>query len=351
MSARLRIDLGALAANYQLFRDAASPGVAGAVVKADGYGLGAPEVVRALARSGCENFFVATSAEGVDVRAALPAALPDPRIFVFEGAQDDTVMDLLGADLVPILNHAGQLAVWREAAAGRPAAVHVDTGMHRLGFPADVTAAHFRGVRITLLLTHLARADEPDHEMNRRQLERFSRAREALPGVDVSIGNSAAVLAGGDFAGDLCRPGIGLYGGNPFLDRPTPVRPVVTLEGRILQLRDVAAGESVGYGATFTARAPLRLAVVGLGYADGLPRLLSNRGEVAVGGRRCAIVGRVSMDLTTVDVSGVDAAVGDWVEFVGPQVLVDEVAAWAETIPYEILTGLGARPRRDFVGA
>ncbi len=344
MSARLVIDLGALAANYRLFRDAADPAAAGAVVKADGYGLGAAEVTRALARAGCRHFFVATAAEGV----ALRSVLPDPRIFVFEGAVEDTVADLLGADLVPVLNHAGQLDTWRATAGGRAAAVHVDTGMHRLGFPSDVDPAAFRGLRVNLLVTHLARADEPDDPMNRLQLARFSRARAGFPGVPVSIGNSAGALSGPEFAGDLCRPGIGLYGGNPFLDRPTPVRPVVTLEGRILQLRDVAPGDSVGYGASFVAGAAMRLAIVGLGYADGLPRLLSNRGEAALRGRRCPIVGRVSMDLTAVDVTGLDATVGDWVEFIGREVLVDEVAAWADTIPYEVLTGLGARPRRVF---
>jgi alanine racemase len=343
VSGRLRIDLGALVANYRLFRDAARPGRAAAVVKADGYGIGTASVARALWSAGCREYFVASAAEGSRLRAVLP----DATIFVFEGALDDTVLDLLTDGLTPILNHAAQLDVWRQTTSGAPAAVHIDTGMHRLGFPLDVTASDFRGIRTSLLVTHLACADAPDHPMNQLQLERFNRVREWFPGVPVSIGNSAAVLRG--LAGDLGRPGIGLYGGNPFLDEPSPVRPVVTLEGRILQLRQVAAGDAIGYGAAFAAASAMEVAVVGIGYADGLPRLLSNRGEAAMGGRRCRIVGRVSMDLTTVDVTGMNASLGDWIEFMGPQVSVDEVAAWAQTAAYEVLTGLGARMAREYI--
>ena len=316
-------------------------------MKANAYGLGAVPVARALSAAGCEDFFVATADEGVRVRGELP----DARIFVFEGALEDTVLDLLSADLVPVLNHAAQLELWRQTAGGQPAAVHVDTGMHRLGFPPDVTSSEFRGIRVNLLVTHLACADDPGHPMNQLQLDRLARVRQWFPGVPVSVGNSAGVLQGPAFAGDLGRPGIGLYGGNPSLVTPSPVRPVVTLEGRILQLRSVASGESIGYAASFTAARPLEVAVVGIGYADGLPRLLSNRGEAALGGRRCPIVGRVSMDLTTVDVTGMGARLGDWVEFIGPTVLVDEVAAWAQTMSYEVLTGLGQRPVREYLHA
>lgn len=216
-------------------------------------------------------------------------------------------------------------------------------------FRPDLRRRDFRAVRITLLVTHLACADEPDHPMNRQQLTRLNSLRAVFPGVPVSIGNSAGVLQGSEFAGDLARPGIGLYGGNPFRRQPNPMSPVATLEGRILQLRQVAAGDTIGYGATFTAAAAMEVAVVGLGYGDGLPRLLSNRGEAALRGRRCAIVGRVSMDLTVIDVTGLGARLDDWVEFFGTTVSVDEVAAWADTIAYEVLTGIGPRPVRQFV--
>jgi alanine racemase len=345
MPGRLRIDLGALVANYEQLRDAARPGRTAAVVKADGYGIGAPPLARALWSAGCREFFVASAAEGVQLREVLPEAT----IFVFEGALSDTVLDLRSSGLTPVLNHAAQFDLWRQQAGGQPAAIHVDTGMHRLGFPPDVTSSQFRGVTVSLLLTHLACADEPDHPMNLLQLSRLARVRALFPGVPVSIGNSAGALQGPSLAGDLGRPGIALYGGNPWVTAPSPVRPVVTMEGRILQLRQVAPGESIGYGATFTASAVMEVAVVGLGYADGLPRLLSNRGEASFAGRRCPIVGRVSMDLTVIDVTGLGARLDDWVEFFGPNVLLDEVAAWAQTAPYEVLTGLGPRLQREYL--
>jgi alanine racemase len=351
MTGRLRIDLGALTANYALFRTAARPGRAAAVVKADGYGIGAPAVARALWSAGCRDFFVASAAEG----ARLREGLPDATIFVFEGALEDTASILVHHRLRPVLNHRAQLETWRRHGGGGVAAVHVDTGMHRLGFTPDVAAAEFHGVPICLLITHLACADEPDHPLNALQMERLRQVRRRFPGVPVSVGNSAGVLAGRRLAGagepieDLGRPGIGLYGGNPFAHGPSPVRPVVTLEGRILQLRSVAPGESVGYGAAFTATHPMAVAIVGVGYADGLPRLLSDRGEAALDGRRCRIVGRVSMDLTTIDVTGATARIGDWVELFGNNVLVDEVAAWAQTVPYEILTRLGPRLAREYL--
>lgn len=345
MSARLRIDLGALRANYALFARAAAPGRTGAVVKADGYGLGIAAVTHALHAAGCRDFFVATAVEALAVRAELS----DVRIYAFEGALADSAAELGAADILPVLNHSAQVATWRRCGGGRPAAVHIDTGLHRLGFAADLTRAALRGLDVALLVTHLACADEPEHPMNALQLERLGAVRALFPGVPVSVGNSAGVLSGPAFTGDLGRPGIGLYGGNPFLAGPSPVAPVVTLEGRILQIRDVAPGDTVGYGATWRAPRASRIAVVGLGYGDGLPRLLSNRGEAALAGVRCPIVGRVSMDLTAIDVSGLPAELDDWVEFMGPNVLVDEVAAWAQTIAYEVLTGLGRRPQRELL--
>lgn len=345
MSARFRIDAAALGANYQLFKDAARPGVAGAVVKADGYGLGAAAVSSTLWQRGCRDFFVATAEEGVALRAALPEA----RIFVFEGALDDSAETLRDAGLIPILNHAGQARTWRGAGGGRPAAVHVDTGLNRLGFPWRAGAEDWQGLQVCLLVSHLACADEPEHPMNAQQLERLGRVRQTLPGVPVSLGNSAAVLGGPGLTGDLGRPGIGLYGGNPYAAAPSPVRPVVTMEARILQLRRVPPGESVGYGATFSAAAETEVAILGAGYADGIPRLLSNRGQVSVSGVRCPVIGRVSMDLMAVDVTGRGAAVGDWVEIFGAVVSIDEVAEWAETIAYEVLTGLGRRPQRHWI--
>jgi alanine racemase len=313
------------------------------VVKANGYGLGASPVARALWGAGCRCFFVATAAEGVELRGALPQC----RILVFEGAHSGNLDALREAGLVPVLNHRGQAEVWRRTGGGA-ATVHVDTGMHRLGFPLDLDVDDVAGIDVGLLVTHLACADEPDHPMNQVQLDRVDALRARFPGVPVSTGNTATVLQRALRAGDLGRPGIGLYGGNPFVASANPFSPVVTLEGRVLQIRSVAAGEFIGYGASFVAPQAMTVAVVGVGYADGVPRLLSNRGQAAAGGRRCPIVGRVSMDLTTVDVSGCDVAEDDWIEFFGATVGVDEVAAWSQTIAYEVLTGIGQRLQRIY---
>jgi len=218
--------------------------------------------------------------------------------------------------------------------------------MGRLGFPWDEVHPNlFEGLDITLLATHLACADEPDHPLNALQLDRFTKVAARFPGVVTSIGNSAGTLSGATSRGDLCRPGIALYGGNPFLDRLNPMSAVLTLEARILQVREVEAGATVGYGATHVADGPGSIATLGVGYADGLPRGVSSRGEILIGQQRAPIVGRVSMDLTTVDISNITPVpkVGDWVEVLGKGIGVDELAAWADTIGYEVLTGLGLR--------
>ena len=207
-------------------------------------------------------------------------------------------------------------------------------------------------LQIELVMTHLACADEPEHPLNDVQLRRFGELSAALPSAPTSIGNSAAALAAPDRCGDLARLGIALYGGNPFTGRENPMEPVVTLEGRIVQLRSVDAPTTVGYGATYVAEASARLAVVGVGYADGYPRCLGNVGVAAVAGKRVPVVGRVSMDLVCLDVSGVEAhalRAGDWVELVGPNVPLEEVAAAAGTIDYEILTRLGNRLERRYL--
>ena len=323
--ARLTVDLDALAANYHTFRARAVDGVA-AVVKADAYGLGMRPVAERLAAEGCSRFFVATEAEGLALRETLPA---DRDIFVFSG-------EVSSAGLVPVANQPSQLR------AG-PVALHVDTGMERLGFAPEDVPDH---ADAALLLTHLACADTPDHPLNAVQLERFEAVAARFPGVPVSIANSAGVLNG---VRGIGRPGIGLYGGNPYSDRDNPMRAVATLEGQVLQVRQVRAGQSVGYGASRVLERDTTVAVVGAGYADGVPRLLSNRGQVAVRGIRLPILGRVSMDVTQVDATGVVLDRGDWVEFFGPTVGVDEVAAWSETIAYEVLTGIGTRVERRYL--
>jgi alanine racemase len=354
VTGRLTIDLDALAANYGAFAAAAAPAACAGVVKADAYGLGLEPVSRRLWREGCRQFFVANAAEGVALRAILPRA----RIFVFDGVEADTAAVLLAADLVPVLNDPAQLARWLQAAPGRPAALHVDTGMNRLGFDPGFfdpemdgqgsTPPDLGGLPVLLLLTHLACADDRDDPFTEAQLTRFAAAQARFPGVPVSIGNSAGSLRGPSLVGDLARPGIGLYGCNPFSAGTHPLTPVVTLEGRVLQIRSVPAGTPIGYGGTHRTTAPTRLATVGVGYADGLLRALSNRGAVLFDGQLLPMLGRISMDLTVVDATGTALQTGDWVEFFGAGLPLDTVAAAADTVAYEILVRLGPRLERVY---
>ena len=342
--ARLTIDLGALRANYRALAEVA-PGV-GAVVKADAYGLGARQVAETLCLEGCAHFFVATLAEGLQLAGHLGQA----RIYVFAGPMDaDEAAAMAAHDLTPVLNDAGQVARWRRHGE-LPVAVHVDTAMHRLGFDADgLDPALFDGLDVTLLMSHLANADDPDDPTTDAQVARFARLSTLFSGAATSLGNSAGLLSG--VSSDVLRPGIALFGGNPFARTPNPMQPVATLEARVVALRTVPAGRPVGYGGTFTTRGETRIAVLGVGYADGVPRALSNRTEVAYEGSRLPVVGRVSMDLMQVDATSVQdrIAVGDWVEVFGRIVGVDEIAAAADTIGYEILTRIGPRVARRYI--
>jgi alanine racemase len=331
-SAKLVVDLDALARNFALLRASAQPGECAAVVKADAYGLGLAPVARRLLREGCARFFVATAGEARELRTLARVAA----IYVLEGARE------------------GFLDVLAEAL------LQIDTGMNRLGLSAaevEQLGNHpelLDGIEIELVLTHLACADEPEHALNCEQLHAFEQLRRRLPAARVSIGNSAGTLIDAAHRGDVVRPGIGLYGGNPFAARANPMAPVVSLSAPILQLREIEAPQTVGYGATYAVKPPARLAVVGIGYADGYPRSLSNRGIVAIEGRRVPVVGRVSMDLLCVDVSSLPpaaAVVGAPVELIGSTVTIDELAAAAGTISYEILTRLSPRLQREYRGA
>lgn len=344
--ARLTIDLSALRANYRQLA-AAAPG-AGAVVKANAYGLGAHRVAETLRSAGCADFFVATVAEGLHLRGHLA----DARIYVLSGPPDVADAARMAAEhLIPVLNDAMQAERWR-AHRHLPVAVHVDTGMRRLGFDPDrLDTALFDGLQVKLVLSHLANADEPGDPMTRRQIARFQAVRRLFPAAATSLGNSAGALSG--VASDVARPGIALYGGNPFGTRANPMHPVATLQARVVALRTVPAGEPVGYGGTFRTAAPAAIAVLGIGYADGVPRALSNRASVGYRGKRLPVAGRVSMDLLQVDATTVEetVGVGDWMEVFGPTVGVDEVARWASTIAYEVLAGIGSRVARRYVGA
>jgi len=343
--ARLTVDLGALRGNYR--RIAGLGNRTAAVVKADAYGLGAVPVVEALCREGCRDFFVATESEGI----ALRTATRDSNIFVFSGPPNArSAAAMVRHALTPVLNDENQLERWREHRE-TPVAVHVDTGMHRLGFDcAALSAAMFEGFNVAVVLSHLACADDPAHPMNRRQADRFEAIRSLFPNALGSLANSAGALSG--IGSDMIRAGIALYGGNPFSTRPNPMLPVAMLEALVVALRTVPGGQPVGYGGTYSTEQATRIAVLGVGYADGIPRVLSPDARVGLGGNRLPVVGRVSMDLLHVDASGVEAgiALGDWIEIFGRTVGVDETAAWAGTISYELLTRLGNRVQRFYTG-
>lgn len=368
---RLTIDLGALVANFSRLAELSAPAEAAAVVKADAYGLGAAPVVRALAAAGCRRFFVALPHEGIAVRAAAPEA----EIFVFAGLfGGEAAVSYRDAGLIPVLNSQSDIAVWEahgwDGERALPCAIHVDTGMNRLGLTVERARALAEENALTgalkpiVIMSHLACADEPDNAKNRQQLELFQAVRALFPGIESSLANSAGVFLGGDYRCDLTRPGIGLYGGGAVSGLAKPMHPVVTAEATVLQVRHARAGETVSYGATHTLDRDSLVAVVATGYADGYLRSTSGSGvplrearpqgaEGVVQGHRVPVLGRVTMDLTMFDVTdlGPDAvSVGDAIELFGPHMPIDEVAAAAGTIPYEMLTALGRRYHRHYVG-
>jgi alanine racemase len=344
----LTIDLDAIAANWRDLDALSAPGVeTAAVVKADAYGLGAAHVAPALAAAGVRTFFVALAEEGAALREALG---PDPAICVFAGLMPGDAALVRARNLVPCLNSAAQMAAFARELPGRPCALQLDSGMNRLGLePTELASAADLLPRLApvLAISHLACADAPEHPMNRAQAHAFAALAARLPGVRLSLAATGGILLGEAFHFGLTRPGIGLYGGLPF----AAATPVVGLALPVIQVRDVAPGEAVGYGAAWTASRPTRVATVAAGYADGLLRALGQGGvSLFAGDTPCPLIGRVSMDLITVDVSGV-GEVPDHLELLNARQTIDTLAAAAGTIGYEILTSLGPRYDRVYKGA
>jgi len=355
---RLTIDLAAIAWNWRRLALLAAPAEVGAVVKADAYGLGLAAAAPALWQAGARSFFVARVEEGVQLRALLP----DARIIVLDGLWLGGAADLAAKGLVPALNHPAELALWRETAAllGRklPAVLQVDTGMHRLGF--DLAAAlalepaDLAGLDLMLVMSHLACADEPDHPLNEAQRLAFERVRARFPHIQASLASSSGIFLGEGFRHQLCRPGVALWGANPTPRHPNPMRPVVTLGAPILLVREVDAPGTVGYGATWPARAGARLATVPLGYADGILRAAGARGTAQVEGFEVPIAGRISMDLLTLDVTALPPGrvrAGTAARLIWGADGLDRLAAAAGTIAYEVLTRLGGRLERAYLPA
>lgn len=359
---RLSIDLDALAENWQTMRDLSGNARCGAAVKANAYGLGAEQAAPRLARAGCEDFFVADANEG----ASLRHLLPDARIFVLNGVFDGSFSQTLAHDLIPVINSPEQAQFWTGHAGGRAHALHVDTGMNRLGLTPEQAADHAQsgGRAPVLLMSHFACADEPDHPLNARQIETFTQVRTLFPGIDASLANSAGIFLDPRAHHDLTRPGIALYGANPVNGSDRQMRCVVTAETRILQIRDARAGEPVSYGAAHVLSRDSRIAVCGVGYADGFHRSGSGAGVPvrsavptgtcgAIAGVRVPVIGKITMDLTMFDITDVpESAVnsGDWIAVLGPTIHLNEAADAAGTISYELLTSLGHRAARSYRG-
>lgn len=360
----LTVDLDAIVANWRKLEKTAVPAECAAVVKADAYGCGVAPVAGALAAAGCKTFFVATLDEARAARAALP---PSATIYVLDGFFQNCGDAYAQVDARPVIGDLNELAEWdvfcRRSGWAGGAAIHIDTGMNRLG----LTITEAQGIiprinagdhGITLVMSHLACAEALNHPLNARQLASFREIASLFSGVPASLSNSSGVFLGAPFQFDLVRPGAALYGINPTPEADNPMQPVVELKARIIHVRNVEKGESVGYGGTWTARRPTRLAIVSAGYADGYFRAGgSNDGtrgaEVVVAGKRCPIAGRVSMDLLAVDVTDLEKSAarrGHMVTLIGEGVTVDELAHHFGTIGYEVLTSLGRRYARVYKG-
>lgn len=360
---RLTIDLKAIAANWTFLKNTLSDRTeCAATVKADAYGTGLTQSTKALYEMGCRTFFVALPVEALK----LCRGLPDATIYVLDGLFPGTAETLAEKRIRPVLASLEEVQEWvafcRETDQHHPAALHVDTGIHRLG----LSAAEFEEVMLngdirdvftpSLIMSHLACGADPEHPMNAAQLKRFKTLTAAYSDIPKSLANSAGVFLGEDYHFDLVRPGISLYGGKALDTMPNPMQPVVKVEARIMMVRSVPKGDTIGYGAMQTARRDLRVAVVAAGYADGMMRRAGST-DIALGayamieGRQAPLLGRISMDMITLDVTDIPPHLtsrGAFVEMMGPQVAASDLAAYADTIDYEYLTNLGRRFHRRY---
>jgi alanine racemase len=358
----ITVDLVAIANNWRALSELVAPAECAGVVKADAYGLGAVAIIPALAQAGCRTFFVATTAEATTARTLAPEA----RVLVLDGLLPGAADTLLDARAIPVLASVGEVREWADVAKARgerlAAALQVDTGLHRLGLSdADIVSlkvdAVLDAIDVVLVMSHLASADVPDDPKNAAQRDAFEQKRAQFPGTPASLAASDGLMLGAPFHYDLVRPGYALYGGQASQAGPAPVTPVVRVEARVLQVRDVPEGETVGYSATWRAARPSRVAIVAGGYADGLARGLSSAtgtpgAVVIVAGQRVPLIGRVSMDLITLDVTDVSGEIsrGDLVSLIGPGLTIEAMGRAAGTIGYEVLTRLGTRFARRYVG-
>lgn len=356
MLSSLNVDLAAIARNYLYLKNKLGNGTdCAAVVKADAYGLGAAAVAPALYAQNCRHFFVAHTSEAFDLPQLGESGKTDAAIYILNGLTGSDPREIAAKGFVPVLNTLTDIETWATVAAGKPAVLHIDTGMNRLGLGGrDVEELSTRKdllqkIDLRYVMSHLACADESSHPKNAAQLKAFRTLSAALDRpCRLSLANSSGIFLGVDYHFDLVRPGCALYGINPVEDG-NPMQGVITLKARILQVREIKESSTVGYGATYTINPPALTATISVGYADGYLRSLTGHGRVCVNGVRRPIVGRVSMDTIVVDITGMaDIKQGDWVELIGEHLPVDAVAKSAGTIGYEILTNLGNRYHRVY---
>ena len=357
----LTVDLGAIEANWRALGRRAMPSECAAVIKADGYGCGIEQVAARLSHAGCKTFFVADLAEARRVRAVAP----EPAIYVLNGLLPGTAAAFADLRARPVIGNLVELAEWDAFVSANQwhggAALHVDTGMNRLGVSANEAAALAPRIRtenhgITLLMSHLACSELPEHPLNEQQIKLFREVRILYRGIPSSLANSSGVFLGNTAHCDMIRPGVALYGVNPTPGRSNPMRPVIELHARIVQIRHVPRGETVGYDAAWTAKHATKLAVVAVGYADGYLRAASSSdaapgADAIVAGKRCKLAGRVSMDLLAIDITELpDGAArrGDLATLIGDEISVNDLATAASTIGYEVLTSLGRRYHRVY---
>ena len=363
LGGQLSIDLGALARNWRALDKVSAGALTAAVVKADAYGIGIDKASKALHAAGARFFFVATPDEGMAVRAAVP----DAHIFILYGLYPGAANLYIRQNLMPVLSSMSMLEEWMAKCIERneayPAAFHFDTGINRLGFRLNEASLvresiEKLGYAPQMVMSHLACADTPNHEKNRTQLALFGSVMSQFPGIPASLANSAGLMTGRDYHFQMVRPGIALYGGRAVGGRKNPMQPVVTLHVPILQVTEGRTGETVGYGATYTLNRNSKLAILGYGYADGFLRALSGTnprsgGKVFIRGKLCPVIGRISMDLTVVDVTELGSDLptpGEGAEVLGVNVSIDDQADAAGTIGYEILTSLKGRYSRNYIG-
>lgn len=357
VSCEFVVDLAAVTDNYRILKKAVGPDVqVAAVVKSDAYGVGVEKVVAALENENCNFYYVARPEEAFRLRR-----ITTKPIGIMNGPYKGIERECLRESIMPVISNFEDLEAFSVLAQKLETrvdvALHVDTGMNRLGFTYEELAKIatdeelVKGLRITMLHSHFACADEPDHDKNPAQIEKFTQAAKLFPDAQRSFSNSSGSFLTDENICDQARAGMALYGLNPVPGQDNPMRPVVSIYARVLQLRTAEKGDSAGYGATYTFEKDTELAVLDIGYANGLHRVLGNTGVVYFRGQACPIVGRVSMDLTIVDISGLDLEVrlGDMMEIIGPHQSADDLAAQAGTIGYEILTSLGARVKRRYV--